>query len=160
MNLISSPSYTLKLYSSLNANFSSKSRKNNKHFTNAQEIHIIDLTKINSVENNERQKYIWGMLFKAETQEELELIAKESTVMADATEKLMEISADERAQAYADSRDYSVFAQRLHEYGLIEQRNLEIARNSLSQGLDIETISSITGLTVETLEKLRAEIKQ
>jgi predicted transposase/invertase (TIGR01784 family) len=36
----------------------------------------------------------------------------------------------------------------------IKERNLEVARNSLNQGIDIKTISVITGLTIEEIGKL------
>jgi len=39
------------------------------------------------------------------------MIAKESPEMTEASEKLIEISADKQAQAYADSRDYAMFAK-------------------------------------------------
>ena len=42
----------------------------------------------------------------------------------------------------------------------IKQRNLEIARASLLQGFDIETVSSITGLTYQALEQLKSDINE
>ena len=49
------------------------------------------------------------------------MVAKESEEMAEAAEKLLQISADERAQAYAFSRDNSEFARKLHEQGIREE---------------------------------------
>ena len=40
----------------------------------------------------------------------------------------------------------------------IEQRNVEIAKNMLKEKLDIATISRMTGLDADTLEKLSKEI--
>jgi hypothetical protein len=37
----------------------------------------------------------------------------------------------------------------------IEKRNLEIAKNSISQGLDNQTISLITNLDTKTIQSLR-----
>jgi len=153
-------------------------RKNGKVFTNVQEIHIIDLTKINSVISNDKQKYLWGKLFTAETKEELKMLANESKEMANATEKLIQISADERAQAYAMSRENSEFARKLHEQGLKEQNEravkqgieqgveygeqqkaIEIARRFLAMGLSIEIVAKGSGLPHEELEQLKIEIE-
>ena len=42
----------------------------------------------------------------------------------------------------------------------VEQRNVEIAKNMLKEKLDIATISRMTGLDADTLEKLSKEINQ
>ncbi|MDR1150271.1 MAG: hypothetical protein LBJ93_01395 [Clostridiales bacterium] len=39
-----------------------------------------------------------------------------------------------------------------------EEREIEIARNSLKKGLDMCMISEITGLTIEEIKKLREQI--
>jgi len=142
-------------------------RKNGKLFTNVQEIHIIDLTKINSVASNERQKYLWGKLLKTETTEALEMLAKESEIMAKATQKLIQISADERVQAYAMSRENSEFARRIHEHGLMEQgieqgehkKTIEIARKLIKKGTSISDISEITGLSEQETKQLMKECR-
>ncbi|MBD9105121.1 hypothetical protein EGW03_01470, partial [bacterium] len=40
----------------------------------------------------------------------------------------------------------------------IEQRNVEIAKNMLAKKMDISTVSELTGLDADTLEKLSKEI--
>ena len=40
----------------------------------------------------------------------------------------------------------------------VEQRNVEIAKNMLAKKMDISTISELTGLDADTLEKLSKEI--
>ena len=148
-------------------------RKNNKVFTNVQEIHIIDLTKINSVAISEKQKYLWGKLLKAKSKEALEMLAKESNEMADATKKLIQISADERAQAYAMSWENSEFARQLHEQGLVDQgikqgvkqgieqgieyNSIEMAISLLKDELPFEFISKHTGLSLEKIKQLKEE---
>ena len=39
-----------------------------------------------------------------------------------------------------------------------EERELEIARNALAEDFSIESIQKITGLSLETVEKLKAEM--
>ena len=42
----------------------------------------------------------------------------------------------------------------------IEQEKLEIAKNMLAKKMDISTVSELTGLDADTLEKLSKEINQ
>jgi len=136
-------------------------RKNNKVFTNVQEMHIIDLTKLNSIAISERKKYLWGKLLKAKTKEALEMLAKESDEMAKATEKLIQISADEKAQAYAMSWENSEFARKLHEQGLMDQGKLEkaieTARSFLKMGLSAEKVAEGTKLELDFVQSLLVE---
>ena len=41
----------------------------------------------------------------------------------------------------------------------VEKRNIEIAKNMLAKKMDISTVSELTGLDIDTLEKLSHEIK-
>jgi len=102
------------------------------------------------------------------------MLAKESEEMAEATEKLRRISEDERAQAYALSRDNAEFARAMHEHDMRErlkrdieeelkqgieegasEKAIEIAKNGLENNVPIETISVMTGLSIEEIEKLK-----
>jgi len=96
-------------------------RENGKIFTNAQELNFIDLTKAEEDDENNREKYLWSKLFKVTTWEELEMVAKESEEMAEAADKLLQLSRDERAQAYAESREHSEFAWKLHMQGVRDE---------------------------------------
>ncbi|WP_154657094.1 hypothetical protein [Hugenholtzia roseola] len=42
----------------------------------------------------------------------------------------------------------------------VEEREIEIAKNGILKGYGNKTISDLTGLTVEQIEKLRAELKK
>jgi len=105
-------------------------RENGKIFTNVQELNFIDLTKTETDEENNKEKYLWGKLFKVETWEDLKLIAKESKEMEEAADKLLQVSADERAQAYAFSREGSEFARRLHEQGIRDEAEERVRKET------------------------------
>ena len=63
----------------------------------------------------------------------------------------------DKAMAYEDGISQGI------EQGIsqgIEQRNVEIAKNMLKEKLDIATISRMTGLDADTLEKLSKEINK
>jgi len=89
-------------------------RENGEIFTRVQEINVVDLTRLEQEQDKEKQ--LWCKLFKAQTKEELEMLAKESEEMSQATEKLFELSADEQARAYALSRQISEFSQKVYEH--------------------------------------------
>jgi len=148
-------------------------RKNGEVFTNVQEINIISLPQLKSAKTNDRNKYLCCKLFKVQTKEELEMLAKESEEMAEATEKLRRISEDERAQAYALSRDNAEFARAMHEHDMRERLKrdieeelkqgieqgvdvgkIEIAKKLFARGMSIEDVSEVTGLTIERLTLL------
>jgi len=145
-------------------------RENGKIFTNVQELNIIDLTKTETDKTVEQEKYLWGKLFQVTTLEELKMIAKTSEEMAEATDKLLKISADEHAQAYALSRENAEFAKRLHEQGLRDEaieegtrqgtrqgesnKAIEIAKKMLCRGDSIEDITELTDLSIQKVKEL------
>ena len=141
-------------------------RENGEIFTDAQELNIIDLTKVETDEETSREKYLWSKLFKAKTREELEMIASESEEWSAAANKVLILSADERARAYADSHEYSEYSRGLREHGIrkeaikqgikqgIDIGKVEIAKNLLAMGIAIEDISKATGLSASELRGL------
>ena len=67
----------------------------------------------------------------------------------------------EKAMAYEDGISQGI-SQGI-EQGIsqgVEQRNVEIAKNMLAKKMDISTVSELTGLDADTLEKLSKEINQ
>ena len=137
-------------------------RENGKVFTDVQEINVIDLTKAETDEESTEEKKLWSKLIKAKTREELEMIASKSEEWSTAANKVLELSADEIAQAYAFSHESSEFARRLHEQGIREEgidigkveREIEIAKNLLAMGMTIENISMGTGLSIDAIKEL------
>ena len=65
------------------------------------------------------------------------MIAKESTEMSEAADKLLQLSADERAQAYAFSHESSEFARKLHEQGIREEGKKEEREGNISKMIRI-----------------------
>ena len=56
----------------------------------------------------------------------------------------------------------AVRAEEAWEEGLEEgreEREIEIAQNALAEGLAVEFVQKITGLDLETVEKLKAEMR-
>ena len=144
-------------------------RENGKLFTTAQQLYIIDLTKIPAELNNNLQ--LWGALFNAGSQEDLAMIGEKNDEMRNAAAKLAELNDDQDARELAEKRELDRRWQRHHERTLveqgiekgiekgiergIEQKAIEIAQNGIANGIGVELLSSITGLSVDEIEKLK-----
>ena len=123
-------------------------------------FHFFELPKLPSYVGEDDMLLLWLSLFKAETEEELEKIKEmEVPVMSQAINAYYTITASsefrEKERLRAKARHDE--AQALHNArreATIE-RNIEIARNMISDGEPIEKIVRYTGLTKESIENLK-----
>ena len=139
-------------------------RENRKIFTRAQQLFIIDLTKL-PLELTE-SSHKWGALFKARTTEEVERLMSESEEMKVAGEKLMELSSDDQAQELARAREESQWAWEYtldatlaqgREEGREEGREAA-AKVGLENNVPLETIKLMTGLSEDEILALKNEL--
>ena len=94
------------------------------------------------------------------------MVTEESDEIAEAAEKLLRLSEDERARAYEDSLDHAKFGQLLREQEKFDEGfeqgiergiyivKVEVAKNLLKMGISICDVSKGTGLSIEEIEKL------
>ena len=104
------------------------------------------------------------------------MLMESSEEMRVAGEQLLKLSADEEARQIAEAREMSQWAwqhtlhateqrardeerakaeaEKLELAAKAEAEKLELARNGLRSGVPLETISMLTGLSVEELEQL------
>lgn len=115
---------------------------------------------------SERDKYF--KLLTLDKKDDLKLLSKGDEIMEDAANKIVDLSNDpgfiselEKQQIHEYAMEYAL--EKAEERGFdegkkiaINERNIEIARNSLVKGIDINTISAITGLSVEEINNLSA----
>ena len=135
-------------------------RKGGQVFTNIQQYHIIDLTKLPN-ELTEDQ-HIWGALFKVKTDEELREIMAESEEMRRAGEKLKKLSEDELAREYARAREESQWAYHFtmdgyKELGLEEGRKekaIEMVNKLVEKGMPLAEALEIAELSEEEFRKV------
>jgi len=140
-------------------------RSNGKTFTNAQQFHTLDLTKLSSDRLEDYQ--IWGTLFKARNSEELKEVMATSEKMKQAGEKLWQLSADEEAREIAQAREESQWAwkhtlyhteERAHAEGHeagAKEKAIEMAKNLLISGVSEEIIANASGLSLQEIEELK-----
>ena len=119
-------------------------------------FHFYELPKLPVEINQNNMLLMWLSLFKAETEEELEIIkAMEVPAMSQAIDAYYTITASsefrERERLYEKARHDE--AQALHNAE--KKKSIEIAKNLLKMSLPLDQIATATGLTLNEIECLR-----
>lgn len=92
----------------------------------------------------------------------LERLSEEDPAIAQAKKAMEEMATDPRAKEIYEQRLKAIMDKNSDLYeaeikGKAEGK-LEAARNALRKGFSIEDIAEITGLPLETIQKIKAEI--
>ncbi|WP_075841302.1 Rpn family recombination-promoting nuclease/putative transposase [Clostridium perfringens] len=142
----------------------------NEELTDLQEIHFIELPKFNEIGNKEYVENIEKMdalekwlefLVEPEsnTVRQLELSNEEIKL---AKSELYRLSMDSKEREQYNMREKAIYdrisaLENAEAKGKIE-RELELVKASLNQGLEISLISKITGLSEEEILKIKKDI--
>jgi predicted transposase/invertase (TIGR01784 family) len=143
-------------------------------FSDLIEIDTLELPKLPKMADN----YLWHWLrfLRAESMEDLDMVAQASPQLKKVVVKLLKLSQDERARMIYEAevkeqRDNRARLRGALEQGLAEgkaegeikgrisgkhEKALEIARKLLKRNMPINTIVEDTGLSREEIEKLRS----
>ncbi|WP_275926211.1 Rpn family recombination-promoting nuclease/putative transposase [Clostridium perfringens] len=143
----------------------------NEELTDLQEIHFIELPKFNEIGNKEYVENVEKMdalekwlefLVEPEsnTVRQLELSNEEIKL---AKSELYRLSMDSNEREQYNMREKAIYdrisaLENAEAKGKIE-RELELIKESLNQGLEISLISKITGLSEEEILKIKKTIK-
>ena len=127
--------------------------------TDVMEIYIIELDKFKNYKEKSNNKSLNSWIEFIESPEVIDMSNKE---IKKAKEVLEEISQDEHEQYLAELREKYIMDQKAiedagYDKGLkagIEQGKLQIAKKMLSKQIDFNTISEITGLSIQELKNL------
>ena len=142
----------------------------NEELTDLQEIHFIELPKFNEIGNTEYVENVEKMdalekwlefLVEPEsnTVRQLELSNEEIKL---AKSELYRLSMDSKEREQYNMREKAIYdrisaLENAEAKGKIE-RELELVKASLNQGLEISLISKITGLSKEEILKIKKDI--
>ncbi|ELC8451477.1 Rpn family recombination-promoting nuclease/putative transposase [Clostridium perfringens] len=142
----------------------------NEELTDLQEIHFIELPKFNEIGNKEYIENVEKMdalekwlefLVEPEsnTVRQLELSNEEIKL---AKSELYRLSMDSKEREQYNMREKAIYdrisaLENAEAKGKIE-RELELIKESLNQGLEISLISKITGLSEEEILKIKKDI--
>jgi hypothetical protein len=114
-------------------------------------------------ELSEAQQDRWAMFLKGwDNMELLERLSEEDPAIAQARKALEKMASDPRAKEIYEQRLKAIMDRNsdLYEAELkgMREGKLETARAALLKGADVEFVAEITGLPLETIQKLKAEI--
>jgi predicted transposase/invertase (TIGR01784 family) len=149
-------------------------------FSEHLSLHTLELPKVSGVDDG-TELWAWLEFLKAKDKEELEMLAKDHPTVEPAVKKLLRLSESEQAQILHESRekarrDEQARMQDAEESGWKEglekglEKGLErgrkkgreeaqraIARKALGEGLPLETVMAITGLSQAEVLGLQSE---
>ena len=134
--------------------FSPESRE---EFTDLFEIHTLELLKLPE-ETDGTDLYDWLGFIKANSEEELAMLAERSPQMKAPIEKLLELNKDEEAGMFYEARekerqDIRVRERGAERIGRINEK-FDVARRMLNKHKSIDDIMDATDLSREEIEGL------
>ncbi|MGI6488133.1 MAG: Rpn family recombination-promoting nuclease/putative transposase [Syntrophothermaceae bacterium] len=139
----------------------------NIDLTDAIEIHFIELPKLDAkLANYENPLDRWAMFLKGwDNMELLERLSEEDPAIAQARKALEKMASDPRAKEIYEQRLKAIMDRNSDLYeaelkGLREgktEKAYEVARTALMKGADVGFVAEITGLPLETIQKLKTK---
>lgn len=144
-------------------------KNTNSTFSDLLEIDILELKKV--PDKDDSNLATWLRFMNTDDKEELNKMAVRNAALGSAVCKYKKLTADERIRMIAEEsekawKDRQAEIKAAKEEGLeqgLEQgeekgrneREIEIAKNALSMGLEIGNIAKLTGLSEKEIEKLK-----
>ncbi len=127
--------------------------------TDAIEIHFIELPKLKEeMANYGSPLDRWAMFLKGwDDMKLMERLSEEDPAIAKAKKALEEMAADPRAKEIYEQRLKAIMDKNSDLYEAKLEAKLEDARNALLEGIAPPIVAKITGLPLETVQKLKAE---
>ena len=138
----------------------------NEELTDVQEIHFIELPKLHKDAEIKDVFDAWMEFIENPISNKLEKAELTIEEIKEAKRELLKLSANDKERMRYEDRKAALLdkvsaLENAEEKGIEigkelgrNERDIEVVKNSLKAGLDIETISSITGLTKSEIEKL------
>ncbi len=146
-----------------------KETTTHEELTDTQEIHFIEIPKLPKEADITDLLVAWVEFLKDPESEEVRTLELSLEEIREAKTELVRLSNDDTQRALYEARekankDRTSALEQSRREGLEEgiekgekNKALEIAKTSISQGIDIKTISIITGLTPEEIESIKNE---
>ena len=135
--------------------------KTGAQLTDILEVHTLEYDKL-PVEEDGRMLYNWLRIIKSNSMEELQMLKDKSEAIEKAVGILEYLSQDKEARIEYETRekglrDYNSGIANATREGIeqgVEQNKLEVAKKGLENGIDIQTLVLLTGLTERELGNL------
>ena len=128
------------------------------------EMHFIEIPKFvkkNPEANTKLEQWLWLIVGR---EEKLKMAKKENKEIKKAMDIIDEMSMEPKEWELYESRrlaiiDYNTGMHQSREEGK-KEKQIEIAKNMLNEGMDIKTISRLTKLAIEEIEKIKEDSKK
>ena len=148
-----------------------KNRRTSYEFTGKIALHVLDLSCLEQVPEEERQSalYYWACVFKAKTWKEVLAMTEQSESIKKAVVTLRELSEDEKIRQQCEAReryqmDWQSSMRTSREKGREEgresgrkegelQKAHDVAEALLEEGMEIEKIAKIVGMEVTVIRE-------
>lgn len=146
-----------------------KEVQTNEELTDTIELHFIEIPKLKDIDESEEitdMLEAWVSFIKDPSSRIIEKIEMNIDDIKEAKQELLKLSADSKERRLYEMRTESM----LEKVSLLEgaeekgitvgesRKAIEIARKSIESGLEDGLISSLTGLTIEEIRKLKYEV--
>jgi len=137
-------------------------------------FHVIELPKLppelkDNVEND--KVFLWAKFISSEKKEDFDMVAQKDPYIDSAYQQLQIISQDKQKRLEYEARqkailDYNQYMYEAEQRGREQgekvgreqgekEKGIQIAKNLLSLGLDVNTIMTATGLSLQDIETLQ-----
>ena len=150
-----------------------KEKETNEVLTELAEIHFIELEKLRSKKEIDKNSLLneWLMFIENPESEEIEMIAKKIPEIKEAKKTLEILSLDKKARMTYEQRQKALkdkisMLSGAKEEGIkegiekgIEKEKFNIALNMLENGMSKDVVEKITGLSKTKVEEIEKEIK-
>jgi predicted transposase/invertase (TIGR01784 family) len=140
-----------------------RNARSGKDFTDVMEINILEPKKIPEKPNGERL-FNWGQFFRAETPEELAMIAEKDPAIAEAAALVMELNEDDAERMLADARwkwemDHAALRRQSYREG---EEEAEARYKPVIEAKDqvIEAINRENEAMSQKIEALRRRLRE
>ncbi len=126
-------------------------------FTDKLSIGVVDLTNISLATTEDKRYNIdkWARLFKAQTWEDIKMLATEDSVIYDAAETIYQLSEDDRIRQECEARED--YIKRKHD---MEKRQRELERSKRDLERQIAQKDCIIGEKDKEIARLKALLAQ
>lgn len=136
-------------------------------YTDKMEFHVLELPKLpKELKEDANDRLLWAKFISAETKEEFDMLASKNEYINSAYEQLQVISQDKQKQMEYTARlkaelDYNQGMLEAEQRGRQEGRQetcISMVIEMLQEGLNINTISKISKLSISEIEELKKNI--
>ncbi|WP_338551888.1 Rpn family recombination-promoting nuclease/putative transposase [Paenibacillus sp. KS-LC4] len=127
--------------------------------TDDLEIHFLELSKLNQLRLTPSNGLMNGLLFlKCDNTDSWEVLKMQEPELGKAITVLEFLSQDEEARRQYEMRQKALHDEASSMEGAREEEErrgeLKVAAKMLAKGMDIKTVSDITGISIDDLKKL------